>query len=494
VNPGSPPDRRRVVVVGFDAMDAGITRRMVEAGRLPTLASLLEGGSSGALRVPPGLVVGAIWPSLWSGVGPGTHGFYCFLQLQTGTYLIRRFTPLDITCPPYWEALAAAGRRVCLVDVPLVRPSAPVDGVHIVDWGTHDRMLAPTIWPTAVTETTARVGAHAIEGKCDDYAARGDFDGLFAALGRGIDQRTDLSLELLAADDWDLFMTVFSESHCAGHHFWPGHDPRHPHHAQFPEDGIELLYERLDAALARLVDALAPGTTVVVVQSHGFGQHHDGDHLIAEILRRLDDAYGAPPRWLVARERVARRWERASAHRRGLVPGGTEVVSVDSSRRVFKVPNNELFAGIRLNLRGREPRGRLMPGPERDAFVDWLEGELLALRCPDTARPLVRRVLRTADLYSGPRVDALPDLLVDWERSAPITGATSPTIGVVRGEYTGIRTGDHRGNGQVVVRGPGVPVATLGEIDVADVAPTIAALLGVELPAVDGHALSQLGV
>ena len=94
---------------------------------------------------------------------------------------------------------------------------------------------------------------------------------------------------------------------------------------------------------------------------------------------------------------------------------------------------------------------------EVGALVERLRADFLALRDPDDGRPIVRDVLRTRDLYAeGDAIDALPDLLVDWERSRPITGAASPTIGEVRGSYDGVRTGDHRPGGLVFVRGAGI--------------------------------------
>lgn len=485
---------RPVVLLGFDAMDPGIVRRMADAGRLPIFRSFFEHSASAVVESPPGLVVGASWPSLWTGRWPSRHGFYCFRQLVSGTYTVRRFTPLDVDDPPFWMGLARAGRRVCAIDVPLTPLTRPDDGIHVIDWGTHDRMLEPAVWPPAMEDEIAElVGKHAITGKCDDYAEAQAWSRLLNDLRRGIDQRTKLSLDLLGREDWNCFVAVYSESHCAGHQFWWAHDRSHPRYSKDANDPLEHVYEALDVALGQLIKSLAPDATVLVLLSHGIDHHHDAEHLLGEILQRLDDAYGTRPRWVVHREQVLRRVDRARSRRgRGNRRRSTAVTSVDSSRRFFKIPNNEHDGAIRINLRGREPRGRVSPGDEHEALLGWLEDELLALRDPDTGRPLVRGVLRSVDVYSGTRLDALPDLLIDWERSAPITGAASDRIGVVRGEYTGVRSADHRPGGLLLARGPGIRPGTIDDVAVVDLAPTICALLDAPLLDVDGKPIAAL--
>jgi predicted AlkP superfamily phosphohydrolase/phosphomutase len=166
---------------------------------------------------------------------------------------------------------------------------------------------------------------------------------------------------------------------------------------------------------------------------------------------------------------------------------------MEGARRCFPVMNNDVYGAIRLNLVGREPNGRLRPGAEADAFCSELSRGLCALVRAGDGTPVVKRVLRTADLYRGPRLDGLPDLLVEWDRSAPVTAVESPRTGRVEGRFEGTRTGDHKEAGLFVAVGPGVAPGRLAEpVSVMDFAPTIGALLGVPLPDVDGVPIPAL--
>jgi predicted AlkP superfamily phosphohydrolase/phosphomutase len=122
-----------------------------------------------------------------------------------------------------------------------------------------------------------------------------------------------------------------------------------------------------------------------------------------------------------------------------------------------------------------------------------LTRDLLAFVNLDSGRPLVRRVLRTADLYRGERLADLPDLMVEWDRETPIATIYSPKTGVIRGAFGGIRTGDHKPEGMVFAFGPGIPPGPLpGPVSIEQFAPTIAARLSVELPDGDAEAVPEL--
>src|SRR5262249_35684356 len=147
---------------------------------------------------------------------------------------------------------------------------------------------------------------------------------------------------------------------------------------------------------------------------------------------------------------------------------------LDGARRWFDVPNNTLFGSVRVNLKGREPRGRIARR-DFDDVVEELRADLRALENADTGGPAVDDVLRVDELYEGPLLDWLPDLIIDWHRSVPIRGVCSPKLGTVRGEPVGVRSGDHRPGGLVLVRGTGAAPGQRGDaVPVVDLAPTIA--------------------
>jgi hypothetical protein len=263
----------------------------------------------------------------------------------------------------------------------------------------------------------------------------------------------------------------------------------------------------MDAALGEHLRPLTDETTVLVLLSHGMSAHHDGTHLLPEILRRLDRAYrGAEPRspWGAA---LGRAWLAAPAgwRERGRAPlarllrrrlaqvqlDHARDFDTDDERRsqaFFMSPNNFVVGGVRINLRGRERDGLVAPGSELDELCERLRHDLLALVNVETGTPVVTAVERADRYYRRGQLDALPDLFLEWNHERPIEAIWSPRLGLIRGPYTHWRTGDHRPGGMLLVRAPGVePRSALPPLAIEDLGPSISAALGVELPDVDGR-------
>jgi predicted AlkP superfamily phosphohydrolase/phosphomutase len=166
---------------------------------------------------------------------------------------------------------------------------------------------------------------------------------------------------------------------------------------------------------------------------------------------------------------------------------------VDGGRPFFAIPNNDVCGAIRINMEGREPRGQVASGHEFDEMCHMLEHELATWTNLDTGEPLVQRVVRVEAYYDGPARNALPDLLVEWNRRAPIRSIGSPMYGRIDQEYSGVRTGDHVPGGLLVTCGPGIePGRRSDAISMVDVAPTVAAAVEVDLRDVDGTAQPDL--
>ncbi|MEY2452179.1 MAG: hypothetical protein QOD92_1753, partial [Acidimicrobiaceae bacterium] len=287
-----------VLIVGFDAADPDILQAMAADGRLPTVASLLEGGARAETHNPVGLYVGALWSSFSTSLTPGRHGRHAPRQLVRGTYEARPPMPSDVHGQPFWATVSAAGGKVAVVDVPHAGVSEGLAAVQVVEWGAHDGALGLTTWPTVLArELVARFGHHAVHGpqhSCDAARTGEELVALRDDLLSDVARKSRVSRYLLGDDDWDLFVTVFCESHCAVHQCWHLRDVNHPEHdpvtAVHTGDVMEQVYVALDAALRDLLDEAGPDATVLLLASHGSKPHYDGSFLLDQVLRRLEMA------------------------------------------------------------------------------------------------------------------------------------------------------------------------------------------------------------
>lgn len=477
------PNPTRVIAVAFDAADPELVRELAAQGRMPNVQALLDEAAVASTRNPDGCYVSSTWPTLWSGLSPAEHGRSSPGYIADGAFEVRRRRLADIKATPFWTTLARAGRRVAVIDVPHALATPIGDGVQIVNWGTHDR--PHTDRPALPPELLEHVGEHPVLD-CDDYTRRGAFDQLGRELLCAVDRKATMSKLLLEQSTLDLFFVVFGESHCVGHQCWHIHDAEYPTHdpeiAEEVGDPILSVYERLDVALGRILEHADASTTVVLLLSHGMGPHYDGSWAIDEILRRLDHQWGEPSRFVIARERLRRVIRRLTLRVRPRVRDNVER-QLDGSRRFVRAPNSSTTGAIRLNVRGREPAGRIAPGAAFDECCAALERELLALVNVDTGEPAVLEVTRAADQFEGPALRQLPDLFVEWNRSSPIYSLESDTLGRIDGGPGSPRSGDHYRDGLIAVRGPSIVAGRFDPIESRDIASTLCALVGVDFPA-----------
>jgi predicted AlkP superfamily phosphohydrolase/phosphomutase len=104
--------RQKVIVLGFDGVDARLTEQWMEAGELPNLARLRESGTYRPLRPTLPAQTPVSWSTFSTGLDPGRTGIFDFLRRDPETYM-PLFAAFDEISEPFvfgrWNAAAAAG-------------------------------------------------------------------------------------------------------------------------------------------------------------------------------------------------------------------------------------------------------------------------------------------------------------------------------------------------------------------------------------------------
>ena len=126
----------RVLLVGLDAADRGLVNRWAASGALPTIARLQREGVSGTLAPLFGLGDDAVWSSFSTATTPSRHGRWYHARLGPDGVSLEHVTRDQTLVPPFWDALATAGKRVAVVDVPK-SPIGAGASVVVADWMPH---------------------------------------------------------------------------------------------------------------------------------------------------------------------------------------------------------------------------------------------------------------------------------------------------------------------------------------------------------------------
>jgi len=105
----------KVLFIAVDAADKDLIKAWADDGSLPVFSELFRQAAWSVVDNPPGLYVGAVWPSFYTGIGPARHHRYCYEQLRPGSYENYRFHPeSDLQAEPFWAALSRADKRVAV--------------------------------------------------------------------------------------------------------------------------------------------------------------------------------------------------------------------------------------------------------------------------------------------------------------------------------------------------------------------------------------------
>src|SRR5262249_55638088 len=96
---------------------------------------------------------------------------------------------------------------------------------------------------------------------------------------------------LVGRQDWDLFITVFGETHRAGHLFWPA-----PGNGESATDdlGSALLecYQAVDRAIGDVMATGVDANTVLIVFSvHSMGPNHSQEHFMRPLIDRINERF-----------------------------------------------------------------------------------------------------------------------------------------------------------------------------------------------------------
>jgi predicted AlkP superfamily phosphohydrolase/phosphomutase len=514
------------------AVDAGnpaVIRDFVSQGHLPNFAHALASGRTCVIEHEPGLFVGSVWPSAFTGVGVDRHGFFAGIRHAANSY---DYIAAGVVGDPFWVDVSRTGKRVLVIDPPLFAARDDIDADQLIEWGCHDRYYGTRSVPPELLEEVVRdVGPHPlgmIEHEYERFApcdyvdasgARRDHDETVAfaqTLNEATDLRQKVSKYLNDRDRYDLVIDVVAEVHCAGHHFWHLHNPEHPDHdAALAErlggDPLLPVYRRVDDVLGMYLADLEPDDTAFVLVSHGMQNHFDGTLLLEELLWRLDQSYGGQPTpWRgVLTERIGRALSRVpgldGARRaraigrlvnrrlgaRPLEPTESSSIPGPADRLWYPLDNNTVSGAVRFNRLGREPRGQLDAGLAEHA-ARWLIEELRSIVNVDTGEPAIASAYLTEQLYERRNDDGLPDLMIEWSQVGPIDRIWSPAIGLICAPYSGLRTGDHDRFGELYVLGPGIVPGRRPAMRGIDLAPTVAAATGVYLRDRDGVVIGDL--
>ena len=428
--------RPRVAVIGLDGTPASYLRARIDAGELPALAALARQGSLVDAWAPLPPISSVSWASASTGVNPGRHGVFGFVERKPESWELTFTNVHTIAEPQVWELAGRAGMRSVVVNIPGTYPAQPQDGILVS--GFVSPVLEKSVQPP---ELIGFLEARGYLIDVDLALGHRDLDAFWDQLVAHHTARTRVLVDLLEREQCDLYYVAFTGTDRLHHFLWEQMERGEaPWAACFHE-----YYDRVDASVGELVRRLPDDCRLILLSDHGFCRV-DQEVFVNRWLERDG--------WLQLQE--------PATSIASVVPEGTRAYCMDPGR-------------LYLNLEGREPGGTV-PADDyarvRDELRAWAEG-----------LPFVKRVATREEAFQGPFADRAPDLVLVSHDGWDLKGAVRTRELQGKGKLTGMHTQD---NAFVLVRG----AHPEGRVDVQDVAATAVAGMGLDPSGLDGRVLA----
>lgn len=536
-----------VIAIALDSAEPQLLEKWMSQGYLKNLNQLRQQGIYGQLNntinygntSTTASSTELVWTMFLTGCLPHKTGYWGPVQYKADSYEINHDNVNGGYDFKEYQPFYALGEkyRIAAFDLSGSILSQQVNGMQILGWGGHfphtpSHSLPANLLPDLIQQYGKNPIFHKDHGYWWDRAF---VDRLQQGIKESISTRSAICRDLLKREDWDLFLTSFSETHSAGHYFWhlsqPDH-PLYPYKSKEAAGGDPLLksFQDVDQAIGEILAEAPDSAYVMLFAVHGMESNYtdmSSMMFLPEVLYRYcfpgkvglaPGRIGVTPPPLIANpvrrtwageiwqrkyesnpiKRLLRPWTPSKFLRSGQQPDLISPYELHeqsaplnwmpamwykplwSQMKAFALP---AFASgqIRINLQGREPNGIVAPS-EYDAVCNELTQILYRLRDARTGNPIVKEVVRTRQnaTEDGPEFSDA-DLVLIWQEH-PTDVVDSPDLGRI-GPVTYYRPGGHSDKGFLMAKGPGItPGSSLSAGETIDMGPTILKLMDAPIP------------
>ncbi len=432
-------DGTKALVIGLDGVPHSLLTELIDGGEVPHLAAIAASGDLRRADSTQPTVSCAAWTSFVTGVNPGRHGVYGFVDRRPGSYQQYITGTGYVKSPQVWRTLSERDRRVIIMNVPVTAPPPEVNGLLVSGF------LAPSLdGATYPADLQQRLERHGYRIDIDPWKARESLDLLFEDLYATLDGRVAAAKDLLKNERWSYAMVHIMGTDRINHFVWGKWADRDE---EFAPRFVDY-YRRVDSAVGEITEAAGDDAELLILSDHGF----------TKTLHEINiDA-----------------WLRERGYLNVPVAEDANIRDVSESTRVFSMTPGRIY----INQRGREPKGGVEPGDEYEALRDEVIAGLMELTAPDSGEPVLERVAKREDLWAGGALMTAPDLLAIPRDGYDLKSSLGSEEIFGSSPITGMHTFD---DAFWLIRGR---TFAEGTPRVMDGAPTVLSLLGEELP---GH-------
>jgi predicted AlkP superfamily phosphohydrolase/phosphomutase/tetratricopeptide (TPR) repeat protein len=288
---------KKVLLIGWDAADWKVINPLMDAGHLPTLEKLVNGGVMGNLATLDPPLSPMLWTSIGTGKRPYKHGILGFTEPSPDGSGIRPIYNVSRKVKAVWNILNQHNLKSHVIGWWPSHPAEPIDGITISNFYQKAKnavnepwpMMDGTVHPKEMSELFAKLRVHPGELTAQHILP-------FVPEAANVDQEKDKRLVSLAKviadcttihsattyimenEEWDFLAVYYDAIDHFCHGFMKFHPPQLP---GIPDDMYNMYkdvvisgYKYHDMMLERLIELAGEDTTIMLISDHGFHPDH----------------------------------------------------------------------------------------------------------------------------------------------------------------------------------------------------------------------------
>lgn len=367
----------KLMVIGIDGVPHELIGDLTEQGVMPHTKRLIRQYPLLKTRAPLPEVSSVSWTSFMTGMNPGEHGIYGFMELNPRNYSYTFPSFKTLPVKTLWEIIGERGGHSVIINLPSTYPVRPMKGKMVSGFVALD--LEKAVFPP---DLYSELEEMEYEVDVDTAIGRSDKHLFLKELENILDMRVELYERWGTGEPWDLFFFILTGTDRLHHFMFDAlDDPGSPY-----RQGCLDYYRKVDEVIGRVTgDMERRGIPFIILSDHGFVRLKQ-EVYISQYLKRwgyleLED----------------------HENHKNLPPKNLK--SMTSNTKVFALDPSRLY----IHREGKYARGcvsedrcRALMEEVRERFMDLeIDGE-----------KVIRRVFFKEEIYHGPYLDQAPDMVL----------------------------------------------------------------------------------
>jgi len=480
----------KIFIFGIDGASLSNVGPWIKNGKLPFLKSLADKGYIGNLKstMPP--ISCPAWASFGTGKNPGKYGAFSFLDKKYGSYEFTLNYDILNRVKGFWDYLNDAGYKTTLLNIPLFGAVKKLDGFYIAG----DFCEKPFFYPKEL-EFEKDFRKKKMIGKkkmIAQWTAGTPREVIIKDVFEMLDNRLDVTEHLSRNKPWDVLVSVV-QLDTLQHFGWKEEEKR-----------LEYC-KKVDMFLAKLLKD-KKDCNIIVLGDHGGdelkGVFHINNWLVNNgylILNKSKGSTALLSKYL-PKEKIETALTKLNLAKIAMkvIPAnirkkwsGKNIrfgdLNIDWSKTKAFACGDCYTGSIYINKKDREPNGII---ENEEKLIKEIKSKIKQLKGPNGEKLKVA-VFESKDIYKGDYAKNAPDLLYMLNDMEYTTDFSFNSKGDLFSKS--FKQGDHRPEGMIIAAGPDIKKASIKNVDIMDIAPTVLYLMGVPVPKdMDGRVLKEM--